>query len=92
MTTATQSLFGMPVVNMKAVPCPAARASKLVAHQHVFPLAGEVIPRMPVGAITLRAEPGDGGDAFATGAEQRLLPETRPGCSPQEAFSIIGEG
>jgi hypothetical protein len=78
-------------VNVKAIPCPAARASKLVAHQHVFPVA-EVILGMPAGAITLRAQPGDRGDALAAGAEQGFLAESRVPARPQDAFLAIAEG
>jgi hypothetical protein len=83
---------GMPLVNMEAVPCPAARAAEVVAGEHRFPISAKVIPGMPAGAVTPRAQPGDRGDALAAGAEQGFLAESRVPARPQDAFSAIAEG
>lgn len=79
-------------MNMEAVPCPAARAAKAIAREDVFPVAAEVILRMPAGAVTSRAQPGDRGDPFAAGTEQRLRAATPLRGSPQEAFLAVAEG
>ena len=82
---------GMPVVNMEAIPCPAARATELIAGEHRFPISAKVIFRMPAGAITPRAEPGNGRDWLAAGAEEWFLPETGFCGRPQDAFVRSGE-
>ncbi len=85
--TIRMAVAGFAMVYMKhaAVPCPAARASKPVALQHRFPIAAEVILRMAPRAITLSAQPGDGGHPFAAHTEQRLLPELPVYGSPYRA-------
>jgi hypothetical protein len=86
------AVTGIPVVNVEAIPCPAAGASESVPDKDRFPVPAEIIFRMPARPVTARAQTGDGRDPFAAGAEQRFLPESplRPG--PQEAFPAVGEG
>jgi hypothetical protein len=47
------AVAGMPVVDVEAVPRPVAGAAKVIAREDVFPVAAEVILRMPAGAVTL---------------------------------------
>jgi hypothetical protein len=81
------------MVNMEVgVPCPTALAPVPVALKHAFPVAAEVIPRVPAHPITPRAELGDGGHPLATGAKERLLPGTGFYPGPQDALWRRGEG
>jgi hypothetical protein len=82
----------MPVMNVEAVPCSAAGAPKVIADEDDFPVASKVIPRMPAGVVTPRAEARDRRNPFAAGAEERLLPENVFPVGPQDAFGIIGKG
>lgn len=86
------AVAGMPVMNMKEAGLPAAGAPIAITGQHDFAVPAEVIPRVSAGPITAGAETGDGRDSFAADAEERLLPESPPDASPQEAFLTVGEG
>jgi hypothetical protein len=67
---------GPSVVNVKAIPCPAAGApTKMITGEDGFLVPSEVIPRVPAHPIALRAKPGDSGRPFAAGAKQRLFRE-----------------
>jgi hypothetical protein len=81
----------MPVMNMEAIPRPAAAAPELIAGKDGFPVSAEVRARMPAGAVAAGAEAGNDGRPFAAGAKQRLLPGTRLPASPQEAFPAGAE-
>jgi hypothetical protein len=83
---------GMPVMNVEAVPGPAAGAAEVVALEDAFPVAAEVRSRMPPHAVTPRAQPTDGRNSDPTGAEQWLLPKKPFRRSRQEAFPATGEG
>jgi hypothetical protein len=83
---------GMTVVNVEAVPRPAAGAAEVVALEHRFPVPAKVVFRIPTGPITLQAQPTDRRDSLAAGAEERLLPKKPFRRSPQEAFRTAGEG
>jgi hypothetical protein len=83
---------GMPVMNMEAIPRPAAAAPELIAREDDFPVPSEVCARMPAGAVAAGAEAGNDGRPFAAGAKQRLLPGTCFPASPQKAFLAIAEG
>jgi hypothetical protein len=50
---------GMPMMNVEAVPCPAARAAEVIAGEDDLPIPAEVIERVPTGAVTLRAKSVD---------------------------------
>jgi hypothetical protein len=50
------AVAGMPVMDVEAVPCSAAGAPKMIAQEDVFPVAAEVIPRVPAHPITFRAQ------------------------------------
>ena len=81
------------VVNMeRRIPRPTRLTSEVIASEDRLPVSAEVIPRVPVPAITLRAEASDGGDPLATGAKERLLPGTGLYPGPLDAFWTAGEG
>jgi hypothetical protein len=82
---------GKPVMNMEAVPRPAADAPQPIALEDRFPISGEVIFRVPARPVTLRAQTRDHRDSFAAGAKQWLL--LKPGVHRRlrEAFLTAGE-
>ena len=84
---------GMPMVHVQVlVPRPTRLTPKFISIEDRLPVAAEIISRVPAHPITLRAEPGDCGGSFATGAEQQLLPKTRTYSSPQDTFRTRVEG
>jgi hypothetical protein len=79
-------------VNVKEAGLSATGAAEVIAGEHDFPVATEAISRVPAHAIAAGAQAGDGGDAFAADAEQRLLPQNRFPAGPQDAFPAVGQG
>lgn len=54
----------IPAMNMKenALPCPAAAAAEPIALEDSLNISAKIRPRVPPGAITAGARPGDGGE------------------------------